>query len=41
MGEITYLRTYSRLKENGENETWFETVERVVNEYILYKKNIF
>ncbi len=31
LGELTYYRTYSRLKDNGENEKWFETVERVVN----------
>lgn len=31
LGEIVYLRTYSREKENGENETWIDTIERVVN----------
>lgn len=31
LGEIVYKRTYSRVKENGENEQWYETVERVVN----------
>ncbi|ORX63742.1 PFL-like glycyl radical enzyme [Basidiobolus meristosporus CBS 931.73] len=31
LGNIVYQRTYSRLKENGEREQWFETVERVVN----------
>jgi ribonucleoside-triphosphate reductase len=31
LGEIVYKRTYSRVKENGENEQWWETVERVVN----------
>lgn len=31
LGALTYRRTYSRIKENGFNETWFETVERVVN----------
>lgn len=30
LGELVYLRTYSRLKENGKNEQWFETVRRVV-----------
>ena len=29
-GELVYLRTYSRIKENGENERWWETVKRVV-----------
>ena len=31
LGEIVYLRTYSREKENGENEKWVDTIERVVN----------
>eukprot|EP00761_Pharyngomonas_kirbyi_P004222 gb/GECH01004226.1/.p1 GENE.gb/GECH01004226.1/~~gb/GECH01004226.1/.p1 ORF type:complete len:1717 (+),score=253.33 gb/GECH01004226.1/:1-5151(+) len=31
LGEIVYKRTYSRLKEEGRNEEWYETVERVVN----------
>jgi ribonucleotide reductase alpha subunit len=31
MGEIVFLRTYSRTKENGSIETWGETVQRVVN----------
>lgn len=31
LGEIVYMRTYSRIKENGKNEKWWETVERVVN----------
>jgi len=41
LGELTYYRTYSRLKENGENEQWFETVERVVNGiYSIQKEHI-
>lgn len=41
LGEITYYRTYSRLKDNGENEKWHETVERVVNGiYSIQKKHI-
>jgi ribonucleoside-triphosphate reductase len=41
LGEITYLRTYSRLKPNGKNEKWFETVERVVNGiYSIQKDHI-
>lgn len=41
LGELTYYRTYSRLKANGENEQWFETVERVVNGiYSIQKKHI-
>jgi ribonucleotide reductase alpha subunit len=31
MGEIVFLRTYSRKKESGKNETWTETLQRVVN----------
>lgn len=30
LGELVYLRTYSRLKEDGTNEVWWETVQRVV-----------
>ncbi len=31
LGEVVFYRTYSRLKPDGSNEAWFETVERVVN----------
>ena len=31
LGEIAYLRTYSRIKQDGSNEQWADTVERVVN----------
>lgn len=31
MGEIVFLRTYSRKKENGDTETWAETIQRVIN----------
>ena len=31
VGEITYLRTYSRLKEDGTKETWVDVCERVTN----------
>lgn len=31
LGEITFLRTYSRLKEDGTKETWTDVCERVVN----------
>jgi len=31
MGEIVFLRTYSRKKEDGNNETWPETLQRVIN----------
>lgn len=29
LGELVYRRTYSRLKQDGEREQWFETVQRV------------
>jgi adenosylcobalamin-dependent ribonucleoside-triphosphate reductase len=31
VGEITFLRTYSRKKEDGTKETWAEVCERVIN----------
>ena len=31
VGEITFLRTYSRLKEDGHKETWVDVCERVIN----------
>ena len=31
VGEITFLRTYSRKKEDGTKETWLEVCERVTN----------
>jgi ribonucleoside-triphosphate reductase (thioredoxin) len=41
LGELVYLRTYSRLKPNGENEKWHETIQRVVEgTYALQKKQI-
>ena len=30
LGELVYMRTYSRIKEDGKNERWWETVKRVV-----------
>ena len=30
LGEIVYLRTYSRLLPNGKKEEWWQTVQRVV-----------
>ncbi len=30
LGELVYMRTYSRIKEDGKNEIWWETVRRVV-----------
>jgi adenosylcobalamin-dependent ribonucleoside-triphosphate reductase len=31
VGEVTFLRTYSRLKEDGTKETWSDVCERIVN----------
>ena len=31
VGEITFLRTYSRIKEDGTKETWTDVCERVIN----------
>jgi ribonucleoside-triphosphate reductase len=30
LGELVYMRTYSRVKEDGTNEKWWETCKRVV-----------
>lgn len=41
VGLFTYYRTYSRIKENGENEKWYETVRRVVEGiYSIQKDHI-
>ena len=39
LGELVYLRTYSRLKPDGENEKWYETVQRVVEGTYTIQKN--
>lgn len=31
VGEITFLRTYSRIKEDGTKETWVDVCQRVIN----------
>lgn len=31
IGELTFVRTYSRLKEDGSKERWWEVCERVIN----------
>ncbi len=31
LGEIVFLRTYSRKKDDGNTETWVETLQRVIN----------
>ena len=41
LGLLTYYRTYSRLKEDGTNEQWHETVRRVVEgAYSIQKEHI-
>ncbi len=37
--EVTYYRSYSRLKENGQNENWTDTVIRVVEGIFSIRKN--
>ena len=39
VGEITFLRTYSRLKEDGTKETWVDVCERVVNGMYTLQKD--
>lgn len=41
LGELVYYRTYSRLKKDGSNEHWHETVRRVVEgAYSIQKEHI-
>ena len=41
LGELVYMRTYSRIKDDGKNEMWWETVKRVVEgTYNMQKKHI-
>jgi adenosylcobalamin-dependent ribonucleoside-triphosphate reductase len=41
LGMVTYHRTYSRLKEDGTKESWYETVRRVVEgAYTIQKEHI-
>lgn len=41
LGELVYERTYSRIKEDGVNEQWWETVQRVVEGcYNMQKRHI-
>ena len=39
LGELVYMRTYSRIKENGKNERWWETIQRVVEGTYTMQKN--
>lgn len=41
LGEITYIRTYSRLKDDGTKERWHETVRRVIEGmYTIQKRHV-
>jgi len=41
LGEFVYMRTYSRIKSDGKNESWWETVQRVVEGvYSIQKQHI-
>jgi len=39
LGELVYMRTYSRIKEDGKNERWWETIKRVVEGTYSMQKN--
>lgn len=39
LGELTYMRTYSRLKDDGSNEKWWETIRRVVEGTYTIQRN--
>jgi len=39
LGDLVYMRTYSRIKEDGKNERWWETVQRVVEGTYSMQKN--
>jgi ribonucleoside-triphosphate reductase (thioredoxin) len=39
LGELVYMRTYSRANDKNQKESWYQTVERVVNgTYSLQKE---
>lgn len=41
LGELVYVRTYSRIKKDGKNEQWWETIRRVVEGiYNIQKEHI-
>ena len=39
LGEITFIRTYSRVKEDGTKERWYEVVKRVIEGMYSVQKN--
>ena len=38
LGEFVFMRTYSRIKADGKNEAWYETVRRVVEGIFTIQK---
>jgi len=40
LGKLVYMRTYSRIKNDGSNENWFETIRRVVEGTYTFKNDI-
>lgn len=41
LGKFVYARTYSRMKDDGTNEQWYETIQRVVEGTFSLKKKHF
>jgi adenosylcobalamin-dependent ribonucleoside-triphosphate reductase len=39
LGEITFVRTYSRVKDDGTKERWYEVVKRVIEGMYSVQKN--
>ena len=39
LGEITFIRTYSRMKEDGTKERWYEVCKRVIEGMYSVQKN--
>lgn len=39
LGEITFIRTYSRIKEDGRKEKWYEVCRRVIEGMYSVQKN--
>jgi adenosylcobalamin-dependent ribonucleoside-triphosphate reductase len=39
LGEITFIRTYSRIKEDGTKERWYEVCKRVIEGMYSVQKN--
>jgi len=39
LGEVTFIRTYSRMKDNGTKERWYEVCKRVIEGMYSVQKN--